>query len=95
MLERRGVEIFARVAELGGVPDAELDTANPDIERLRTLSKKEFPVLDDLQGEKMLALVEDVRTKGDSVGGVIQCLILGLPAGLGDPIFGGVESRLS
>ena len=95
MLERRGVEIFARVAELGGVPDAELDTANPDIERLRTLSKKEFPVLDDLQGEKMLALVEDVRTKGDSVGGVIQCLILGLPAGLGDPIFGGVESRLA
>ena len=95
MLERRGVEIFARVAELGGVPDAELDTANPDIERLRTLSKTEFPVLDDLQGEKMLALVEDVRTKGDSVGGVIQCLILGLPAGVGDPIFGGVESRLA
>ena len=43
----------------------------------------------------MVALVEKVREEGDSVGGVVQCLVLGLPAGLGDPIFGGVESRLA
>ncbi len=95
MLKRRSVEIFARIAELGGVSDITLDIANPNIEELQTLAAKDLPVLDDGKKEEMVELVERVRLQGDSLGGVVQCIVLGLPAGLGDPIFGGVESRLA
>jgi len=95
ILERQGVLVAARIAELGGIADEDLDTANPDPDRLSALARKEFPVLDDAQGAKMIATVEKVRSAGDSLGGIVQCLVLGLPRGLGDPIFGGVESRLA
>jgi chorismate synthase len=95
ILERRDIQVFARVAEIGGIADGPLDTVEPDPKVLRALADKELPVLDQAAGAKMVALVEKVREEGDSVGGVVQCLVLGLPAGLGDPIFGGVESRLA
>lgn len=95
MLKRRGVEIFARIVELGGILDQEMDTARPDLDQLRTLKTKALPVLDAAKAAEMVALVEKVNSQGDSLGGVIQCLALGVPAGLGDPIFGGAESRLS
>jgi chorismate synthase len=95
MLARKGIEVFTRIAELGGVSDVNIDTANPDRVKLRALQAKELPVLDDGKGQEMIALVEDARSQGDSLGGVAQCFVLGLPAGLGDPIFAGVESRLA
>ncbi len=95
MLARRGVEVFARIVELGGIVDREVDTAQPDLGQLRAMALKALPVLDDDRIAEMVALVERVGSQGDSLGGVVQCLALGLPAGLGDPIFGGVESRLA
>ena len=45
--------------------------------------------------EKMFALIDKVRAEGDSVGGTIACTVTGLPAGLGEPMFGGMENRIS
>lgn len=45
--------------------------------------------------EKMFELISKAKEKGDSVGGVIECEIAGVPAGLGDPMFGGMENRIS
>lgn len=95
MLERRGVEVFARIVALGGIADVTIDTAQPDLEKLRTLPTKALPVLDDGKAAEMVELVEQVNSQGDSIGGVVQCLAIGLPAGLGDPMFSGVESRLA
>jgi chorismate synthase len=95
MLERKGIEVFTRIAELGGISDVDVDTSRLDIDGLRTLAAKALPVLDDRKGQEMITLVEDVRSRGDSLGGIAQGFVMGLPAGLGDPIFGGVESRLA
>ncbi len=43
----------------------------------------------------MQALILEAKAAGDSVGGVVECAVTGLPPGLGDPMFGGVENRLS
>lgn len=43
----------------------------------------------------MRALIAEKRAEGDSVGGVIECAVLGLPAGLGDPMFDGMENRIA
>lgn len=92
LLARRQVAIAARVRELGGIADADIDTANPPGAELLKLKSKEFPVLSDEKGRQMAAAVAAARQRQDSLGGIIQCFCLGLPAGLGDPIFGGAES---
>ena len=86
-LEKQGISVYARIAAIGGIPDKG--------ELLQSVAEKEFPVISESQGEKMKALIADKRQEGDSVGGIVECAATGLPAGLGDPIFGGLESRLS
>ena len=56
---------------------------------------KEFPVVDDAAGEKMRAAIQSARADGDSVGGVIECVVRGLPAGVGEPMFDGLENQLA
>lgn len=87
LLEKEGIEIAARIASIGGIAD-EGDFAFP-------VSNKAFPTVSDEKGDAMKALIEGKRAEGDSVGGVIECRVTGLPAGLGDPIFGGAENRIS
>lgn len=94
-LEDRGITVGAHIARIAGVADAPLDAAAVDAASLRAVSAKRFPVIDDSAGERMRSAIEEARLDADSVGGVIECAAVGLPAGLGDPMFGGVENRLS
>jgi chorismate synthase len=64
---------------------------SPQIDQL----DPEFPVLNPKAASQMQDLIRYAKEKGDSVGGVITCAITGLPAGLGEPMFGGVESRIA
>jgi chorismate synthase len=64
---------------------------NPDLDAIG----KEFPVLNADAGEKMKAAIAAAKADGDSVGGLIECVITGVPAGLGDPMFDGMENRIS
>ncbi len=87
MLSRRGVTVLSRILSIGDVDDRG-DLTSPTCE-------KAFPVVDDAQGEAMAQAILQAKARGDSLGGVIQCRVLGLPAGLGGPLFDGLESRLS
>jgi chorismate synthase len=69
--------------------------AQPDESVFELLSGKPFPVLDDVQAALMQNAIASAKREGDSVGGVIECAVLGLPAGLGDPMFDGMENRIS
>ncbi len=87
ILSRRGSAVLSRILSIGNVDD-QGDLTAPT-------SEKEFPVVDDAQGEAMAKAILQAKARGDSLGGVIQCRVLGLPAGLGGPLFDGLESRLS
>lgn len=65
------------------------------LEELDDLSERDFPTLDKEAGERMIRVIEDAKAMGDSVGGVLESEILGLPTGLGEPFFDSVESVLS
>lgn len=95
LLRRRGITVAAHIAAIGGIADAPLDPARPDREVLEGLGSLEFPVLDAGAGEAMKSAVEEARRQGDSLGGIIECAVLGLPPGLGDPIFDGMENRIA
>ncbi len=92
-LEEKGIHIFARIASIAGIEDLPLrpDWTNPD----QTLIAKEFPVCNPDAGEKMKAAIAAAKADSDSVGGVIECMVTGLPAGIGGPLFGGLEGKLA
>ncbi|MCI9507203.1 MAG: chorismate synthase [Oscillospiraceae bacterium] len=93
LLERRGVTVAAHIAQIGAVFDTPPDFAAVSREELRTLGA--FPVFSGSAGAAMRDAIEDARLAADSIGGVIRCFALGLPAGIGEPMFGGVENRLA
>lgn len=95
ILRRQGIEIYAHIHSIADIPDAEVDLAHPPVNALRAVQTKDFPVLDDEQGAAMIEAVSQARDAKDSVGGYIECFVLGLPVGIGDPMFGGLEPRLA
>ena len=90
-LEAKGIHIAAHISSIAGIADRSFDWVCPELSSVQS----EFPVLDTDAGAQMLAAIEKAKTDGDSVGGTIECAITGLPAGLGEPMFGGMESKLS
>ena len=94
ILARRGIFVGAHLAAVGTVDDAPFPL-HPTAELFDAIAAKPFPVVDDGAGERMQALILEARKNLDSVGGIIECAAIGLPAGLGDPMFGGVENRLA
>lgn len=90
-LEEMGIQIGAHIDFLGGITDTSFDPLEPEIRYV----KENFPVLSVSASQAMRKRIDEVRQQGDSVGGEIECAITGLPAGLGEPIFGGVESRIA
>ena len=94
ILARRGIFVGAHLAAVGTENDAPFPL-HPTAELFDAIAAKPFPVVDDGAGDRMQALILEARQDLDSVGGIIECAAIGLPAGLGDPMFGGVENRLA
>lgn len=91
-LEEMGIRIGARIACIGGLCDRDFfDPMNPQLDQVC----KDFPALSPAAADQMKHFIASVKEAGDSVGGIIECAVTGLPAGLGEPMFGGVESRLA
>ena len=75
--------------------DAAFDPVTVSADQLNAVKQKAFPVLDDRAGEAMQTEILAAKAGGNSVGGVIECAALGVPGGLGGPLFEGLESKLS
>ena len=90
-LEHMGISVSAHIAAIAGIEDPPFDPIAPEIHKVDAV----FPVLDSQKGTAMKQAIEDARLCGDSVGGIIECAVTGLPAGLGAPMFGGVEGKLA
>ena len=95
MLEQRGVRIGAHITRIGGQADRRFDPLAVSGEDFGRILANGFPVLDPAAGEAMKAEIEAARAAGDSVGGVVEAAAAGLPAGIGGPLFEGLESKLS
>ena len=94
ILARRGVFVGAHLAAVGTEED-EIFPLHPTDELFRAVAAKPFPTLSDAAGERMQRVILDAREAQDSVGGIIECAAIGLPAGVGEPMFDGVENRLA
>ncbi|MBQ7378793.1 MAG: chorismate synthase [Clostridia bacterium] len=91
-LATRGIRIAAHALAIGGVQDTPYD---PVDNTLPAYAESDFPVLFAAAGEQMKAAIAQAHAEGDSVGGLIECKIAGVPAGLGEHMFASVEQSIS
>ncbi len=92
MLKNKNIYIGTHIKKCSGIEDVDFSDYNEDI---NTLSDKMFAVLDDDKGAQMISAIEKAAADGDSVGGVLETVVTGLPVGVGEPWFDSVESELS
>jgi len=88
-MEDRGIFILAHIASIGPVQDRSFEEAKGGF-----AIDPEFPVIDHQRGEEMKKLIAEVKEAGDSIGGSVECMVCGVPAGAGQPLFGSIESRI-
>lgn len=93
-LEQQGVSIACHVQQLGKVKDVSFMDADPSAD-YTGMKKMHLPVLTAGMDARMEAEILAVREDCDSIGGVIECMVTGLPAGLGAPFFDSAESQIS
>jgi chorismate synthase len=98
MLEAQGIEIFGRIKSIGNLHD-NIDTGSvraglAEKLLLRSIADRIFPAAVEME-PLFLELIANAKSDGDSVGGIVEAAAFGVPAGLGEPFFDSVESRLA
>ncbi len=91
-LEKKGIVIGTHIASIHGVADAPFSGTEEEMKRLKDAA---FPVLSHEAGEKMQKEILAFKERGDSVGGTLETVVTGMPAGVGEPWFDSLESILS
>src|SRR5881275_1940024 len=84
-------EIVAYVAQIHEV----IAKVNRSVVKMKEIEKSIVRCPDTVAAKKMVSLIEEIRNKGDSVGGVIECVVRGIPPGLGEPVFDKLDADLA
>lgn len=95
LLERRGIQIAAHIQSVGSIHDKPFDPVAVPSALIKRLSASSFALIDESAEEAVRAEIEAARLAQDSVGGMIECAVTGLPAGVGEPMFDGLESAIA
>jgi len=95
ILRGLGIHVGAHILRIGGAEDDQFDPVGISAGDFDAIRQNPLPVLRREAGESMRKQILQAREKGDSVGGVVECAAVGLPAGLGDPMFDGIENRIA
>ena len=94
ILERRGIYTGAHALAIHGIRDAEFDHVKVTKDDIIAVRKKSFPVIDFDKGTEMLADIRAAAAGGESLGGIVECAAVNVPAGIGSPIFDGIENSI-
>ena len=95
ILEEKGIFIGAHISSIKDIEDENFNSTNISKEDLLELSKKELPLINTSLEEKMKHTIMQAKYDGDSVGGTIECAVVGIKPGVGNPFFDSVESTLA
>ncbi|MDX9888572.1 MAG: chorismate synthase [Anaerovoracaceae bacterium] len=95
ILEKRGINIGGHIYSIGEVQDTPWDPLNLSKDKLQKMNREFFPLESEGKVLAMKMEIEKVQKEGDSIGGVVECGVTGLPVGVGQPFFEGLESVIS
>lgn len=98
-LSKMGIEIYAHLKSCGGVKDDNYYNHGVKDEAFKSeltkIANKEFPAILEDAAEAMKAKIEEARMNRDSVGAIVECVIYGMPGGIGGPLFDGLEGKIA
>ena len=90
-----GIKVYSHIKQIADIKlDSILDMENP-IDALEKIKEQQFPLISEENRDAIMQRIEKAREDGNSLGGVIECVVTGVDAGVGEPFFDSVESRLS
>ena len=95
ILKKKGIIVGSHINSIGNIFDKMFDSINVVSEFLEYLSLDSFPVINKEIKNDMQSKIREVKLDGDSIGGTIECAIIGIPVGIGNPIFDNIESKIS
>jgi len=95
ILERRGIYTGTHIYSIYNTNDTAFSPILVNRDEIISLRNKPFPVLNDKKGEIMIKEIEKARDSLDSLGGVVECCTINVPAGIGSPIFDGLENNIA
>lgn len=95
ILARKGIQIGAHIRSVGDVQDQAFDPMGVSQETLDRVRGAEFPTLSAEKGEEMRQRILAASAQGDSVGGTVECIVTGVPVGLGGALFGGLDGKIA
>lgn len=95
LLASQSIFVGAHIARAAGIDDARFADVALDQNTLLQAENSDFPVLDAKAGAQMRDAIESARLAQDSVGGIVECAVIGVPAGVGSPMFDGIENRIA
>ena len=94
ILARRGIYVGAHIKSVGKACDESFPLF-PTKELFDSISLKNPAVINDAAGKAIQIEIENARADLDSIGGVVECAVIGMPAGIGSPMFNGIENRIA
>ena len=95
LLAKKNIYVGSHIKSISLVQDREFNPLGEDKNVFATLSREYLPVLDKKVGNSMEEAISQAKAAENSLGGTIECQIIGAPVGLGEPYFDSVESRLA
>lgn len=96
VLNQKGIHIGTHIQKCNRIEEARFSQHEETLEKeIALVNERAFPVIDEQKGKEMVALIEEAANNGDSVGGILESVLLHMPAGVGEPMFDSIESRLS
>jgi chorismate synthase len=95
VLAKKDIYAATHIRRIADIEDTAFNPISITLEQARSLAAMRLPLIDESKREAMEARIKQAASEGDSVGGVVECAVCGLPAGLGSPMMDTVESRLA
>lgn len=94
ILKSKGIEIYSHIKSIKDIEDTDINNGI-EFEKLKNVENLDFPVIDKEKESKMKEIIEKARMSCDSLGGVIECVAVGLKVGIGNPFFDSLESAIA
>jgi chorismate synthase len=95
VLESHGISLYTHIQQIQNVSESSFLESTLPQNDLAERTNRQFCVIEEESEEKMKEAIRAAQKEGNSVGGVVECMVVGLPAGIGSPMFDGLENRIS
>ena len=95
ILQRRGIYVGAHILSIHNTKDNPFDPVNVGRDAVLSVRKKDFPVINDRRGWAMTENIRMAAEAGEALGGIIECVAVNVPAGIGSPVFDGLENNIA